>query len=162
MHVRRAIPADASAIRALADDATAQIYDQVQASGAWLPALSLVALGPDGQIAGHVAGTRGSLGPAPALALAPPAVHPGLRGHGVGTALMHAILGAADALGEPLAAITGNPASYYTRFGFQPAAELGIDPPKPDWERYFLVRPLTGYTPALHGTFSYPRPFISG
>ncbi len=50
MHVRRAIPADASAIRALADDATAQIYDQVQASGAWLPALSLVALGPDGQI----------------------------------------------------------------------------------------------------------------
>src|SRR5438132_124964 len=54
MHVRRATPADASAIRALAGDATAQMYDQVQASGAWLPALSLVALGPDGHITGHV------------------------------------------------------------------------------------------------------------
>jgi putative acetyltransferase len=121
-------PAHAPAIRALAGEATTQIYDQMQADGAWLPA----------------------------LALAPPAIHPSQRGHGAGTALMHAVLGAADALGEPLAAIAGSPASYYTRFGFWPAAELRIDPPRPDWRPYFLVRPLTAYTPALRGTFRYP------
>jgi putative acetyltransferase len=56
---------------------------------------------------------------------------------------MHAMLGAADALGEPLAAVTGNPASHYIRLGFRAAAELHIDPPKPGWRSCFLVRPLT-------------------
>ena len=47
-------------------------------------------------------------------------------------------------------------------FGFRPAAELRIDPLRPDGRPWFLVRPLTGYTPALRGTFSYLRLFTSG
>ena len=172
--IRRETERDADVIRAITTAAfaasrppgqtvpEARLIDELRAGPAWLPALSLVAVTPAGEAIGHVLGSRGHVGQDPVIALGPLAVRPDRQKHGVGSALMHAVLGAADALGEPLAAITGNPASYYTRFGFQPAAELGIDPPKPDWERYFLVRPLTGYTPALRGTFSYPRPFTSG
>ena len=43
---------------------------------------------------------------------------------------MHAILGAAEALGEPLVALLGDPA-YYRRFGFRLAADYQITPPGP-------------------------------
>jgi putative acetyltransferase len=52
------------------------------------------------------------------IALGPLAVRPDRQQNGVGSALMHAVLGAADALGEPLAALLSNPA-YYQRFGFE-------------------------------------------
>jgi hypothetical protein len=38
---------------------------------------------------------------------------------------MHAMLGAADALDEPLVAVLGEP-SYYARYGFRPSAKYGI------------------------------------
>jgi putative acetyltransferase len=69
---------------------------------------------------------------------------------------MHAVLGAADALGEPLAALLGDPA-YYHRFGFELSTVYQITPPKPEWR--FLVRVLSGYQPRLRGMFTYPEPF---
>jgi putative acetyltransferase len=78
-------------------------------SESWLPALSLVAVGPDGTIIGHVLATRGRVDTIPALGLAPLSVHPDRQRQGVGTALMHAILDAADALGELLVTLLGDP-----------------------------------------------------
>lgn len=72
---------------------------------------------------------------------------------------MHTVLGAADALGEPMAAITGIPTHYYARFGFRPSQEHAITAPVPGWEPYFQVRPLSAYTTSLHGRFTYPEPF---
>jgi predicted N-acetyltransferase YhbS len=43
--------------------------------------------------------------------------------------VMHTILGAADALGEPLAALLGDLA-YYRRFGFALGTVYQITPPK--------------------------------
>jgi putative acetyltransferase len=138
--------------------AEATLVDELRASDAWLPRLSLVAVGAANDVIGHVACTRGHVGRAPVLALGPLSVRPDWQRRGAGSALMHAVLGAADALGEPLVALLGSPA-YYRRFGFRLSGEYRIVPPRPEWQPHFQVRALTEYHPGVHGTFAYPRPF---
>jgi putative acetyltransferase len=166
--IRREGPGDAAVIRAVTGAAFARQGEDVPAeaplvgwlrgSPAWIPELSLVALDPDGEIAGHVLCTRGTVGPVPVLALGPLSVRPDWQRRGVGKALMHAVLGAADALGEPLVALLGS-TGYYPRFGFRRASEYGIAPRRPEWVEHFQVRTLTGYDPAVRGEFAYPEPF---
>src|SRR5215472_4523932 len=133
VHVRRETAADVEAIRAVLAAAFARagappdgippevaLVDDLRAGDAWLPALSLVATGTGGDVVGYVLCTRGRVGSAAALALAPLCVHPRHQRRGVGRALMHTVLGAADALGEPLVAVLGDPA-YYSQFDFGPA-----------------------------------------
>ena len=71
---------------------------------------AVVAVTPADEVIGHVLGTRGHVGQDPVVALGPLAVRPDRQKNGVGSALMHAVLGAADALGEPLVALLGDPA----------------------------------------------------
>jgi putative acetyltransferase len=138
--------------------AEATLVDELRASDAWLPRLSLVAVGAANDVIGHVVCTRGHVGRAPVLALGPLSVRPDWQRRGAGSALMHAVLGAADALGEPLVALLGSPA-YYRRFGFRLSGEYRIVPPRPEWQPHFQVRALTAYHPGLRGTFAYPEPF---
>jgi putative acetyltransferase len=70
---------------------------------------------------------------------------------------MHAVLGAADALGEPLVGLLGDP-GYYHRFGFVPAQSIGIAAPDSSWGEDFQVRTLTRYE-GLTGRFHYAGPF---
>ncbi|MFF3485073.1 GNAT family N-acetyltransferase [Streptomyces sp. NPDC002701] len=170
MLTRRETPADVPAARAVIaaafagpdtpdrDPVEATLLDALRTCDGWLPELSFVAADEKGEVAGHVVCTRGHLDGAPVLGLGPIGVRPGLQRRGTGRALMHAVLGAADALGEPLVALLGSPA-YYGRFGFRPATDLGIRPPDPAWGEYFQVRTLTTYEPSLRGTFSYAKPF---
>ncbi|MFI5623271.1 GNAT family N-acetyltransferase [Nocardioides sp. NPDC051685] len=123
----------------------------------WVPELSLVAEA-DGEIVGHVVATRGELAGRPALGIGPVSVSPARQRDGIGSALMHAVLGAADALGEPVVVLLGSPA-YYGRFGFVPASSLGIEAPDPAWGDYFQARPLAAYEPGLRGPFRYAAPF---
>jgi len=123
----------------------------------WIPELSLVAEA-DGEVVGHAVATRGTLAGRPALGLGPVSVSPARQRDGVGSALMHAILGAADAMGEPVVVLLGSPA-YYGRFGFVPASTLGIEAPEPAWGDYFQARPLAAYEPGLRGPFHYAAPF---
>jgi putative acetyltransferase len=138
--------------------AEAPLVDALRASRAWIPALSLVAADQGGDVAGHVVCSRGSVGGLPVLALGPLSVRPDRQLTGVGSALMHAVLGAADALGEPLVALLGSTA-YYPRFGFRLASEYGITPKEPRWVPDFQVRTLTAYDSSLRGPFAYPEPF---
>lgn len=133
------------------------LVDELRTSDAWLPMLSLVAVDSAGVI-GHVLGSRARVDSAPVLAIGPLSVHPDHQGHGVGLALMHAVLGAADALDEPLVVLLGDP-GYYSRFGFRLAEEYGIMPPVPEWRPHFQARTLTAFTPALRGQFTYAEPF---
>lgn len=123
----------------------------------WIPELSLVAE-VDGDVVGHVVCSRGRLDDTPALGLGPVSVLPGRQGGGIGSALMHGVLAAADARHEPVVVLLGDPA-FYGRFGFVPAASLGITPPEPAWGDHFQARPLTAYDAQLRGTFRYAAPF---
>ncbi|MGW9549495.1 GNAT family N-acetyltransferase [Citricoccus zhacaiensis] len=123
----------------------------------WLrPGLSLVAV-EDGLVVGHVVATRAAVGGRPALGLGPLSVHPDRQGSGIGSALMHTVLGAAEARGEPLVGLLGEPA-YYSRFGFAPAVSSGVISPDPSWGDYFQVRTLTAYD-GHTGRFRYAEPF---
>jgi putative acetyltransferase len=166
--VRRETPGDVAAIRAVTAAAFARpgagspgeapLVDWLRASPAWIPELSLVAVDPGGDVVGHVVCTRGTVGSAPVLALGPLSVRPDWQRKGAGHALMHAVLGAADALSEPLVVLLGS-TEYYPKFGFRPASDYEITPEHPEWKEHFQVRALTAYDPAVRGEFAYPEPF---
>jgi putative acetyltransferase len=134
-----------------------QLVSALRVSEAWLPALSLVAE-LDGQVVGHVVCTRAHVGAIPALGLGPLGVAPAAQKSGVGSALMHAVLAAADALDEPVVVLLGH-TGYYPRFGFEPATHLGITPPVPEWGDHFQARPLSTYDTTIQGPFAYAPPF---
>jgi len=161
VRVRPEGPADADAIRAVhraafggGEPAEAALVDALRADAGWLPGLSLVAVG-DGEVVGHVVATRARLGDVPALGVGPLGVIPARQGRGVGTALMHALLGAAQARDETVLGLLGEP-SYYGRFGFVAATGVGITAPDPAWGCHFQVLVPAGL-PA--GTFRYAAPF---
>jgi putative acetyltransferase len=136
-----------------------RLLRSLRADSGWIPTLSMVAV-HDERVVGHVACTRGWVGKTAALGLGPISVLPSYQRQGIGQAMMHAIVGAADAAGEPLIALLGDH-RFYSRFGFMAASRLGIDAPDPDWGAHFLVRPLTDYLPSVTGAFQYAAPFAS-
>ncbi|MGW7352992.1 GNAT family N-acetyltransferase [Streptomyces sp. NPDC054784] len=180
MLIRRETPADRPAVTAVTAAAFAvpdgsvpvevTLLDALRDCPGWLPALSLVATrapggteppvdgGPEDEVLGHVVCTRGHVDGVPALGLGPLSVRPDQQRRGVGHALVHTVLGAADALGEPFVALLGSPA-YYGRYGFRPATAYGIEPPEAAWGAYFQVRALSAYGPGTRGTFAYAEPF---
>ena len=167
MILRREQPADRDAIFAVHDAAfpsepgqpapEARLVDELRADGDVVPALSLVAC-LDGVVVGHVVCSRGRVGDRPLLGLGPLGVLPAHQRRGVGLALMHGVLAAADALDEPAVVLLGDPA-YYGRFGFELAAPLGLLPPDPSWAQHFQVRRLHAWDGSHTGTFQYADAF---
>lgn len=172
MLIRRETAADLAAIDAVhraafarSDGDTAppevDLVRRLRADRGWIPELSLVAdadADPAGVVVGHVVCTVGSLGGDPVLGLGPLGVLPTHQRRGVGHALMHAALGAADALRFPLVVLLGS-ADYYPRFGFVPAQSIGVIPPDPAWGEHFQARRLHGWHPGVTGPFRYAAPF---
>ena len=175
MIVRREHPRDHDAVRALhlaafaVDPVTgmhrpaeripeAPLVDELREDAGFLPHLSRVAKDA-GDVVGHVIATRGWLEPfgTPALGLGPLGVRPDRQRRGVGTVLVHALLAVAEAAGEQLVALLGDPA-YYCRFGFRPSTELGVAAPDARWGGHFQARRLTD-GPPVGGTFRYAEPF---
>jgi putative acetyltransferase len=116
--------------------------------------------GVDGRVVGHVAVSRATLDGrlAEVVGLGPLGVLPDSQGRGVGSALMHATLGAADALGLRGVVLLGH-ATYYPRFGFEPGVDHGVNPPQ-DWGReYFMVRRLRCWGVGPGGVFRYAPAF---
>src|SRR4051794_22073224 len=136
--------------------AEATLVDELRDDGDVVPGLSIVAE-VDGAVVGHVVCSRARIDDRPSLGLGPLGVLPGHQGRGVGTALTHGVLAAADALGATEVVLLGSPA-YYARFGFVLAAPLGITPPEPAWAPHFQVRRLTGWDGAS-GAFRYAPAF---
>jgi putative acetyltransferase len=138
------------------DPGEATLVSWLRADVGWIPELSMVAV-EGGVVVGHVVCTRAYVGEGPALGLGPVSVLPDKQRSGIGSALVHAVLGAADALDERLVGLVGDPA-YYRRFGFVPAASVGISAPDASWGDYFQVRTLTRYD-SRTGRFRYAAPF---
>jgi len=169
--VRRQRPDDYDAIRRIYTEAFARpenaesvplevgIFEALCEAGDALPELSFTALEEDDRV-GHVTASRATVAAEPVVAVGPIGVLPDQQGRGIGTALMEALLTAADAAGVPLIVLLGSP-QYYGRFGFRPAEELGVLAPEPSWGAAFQARPLTAYRPALAGPFRYAPAFAA-
>jgi len=133
------------------------LVEQLRASEAWLPGLSLVAIADD-RVVGHVVCSRAHVEEVPALGLGPIGVIPAMQKSGIGSQLMQRVITEADAMGEPLIGLLGSPA-YYSRFGFVPASDLTVIAPDPEWGEYFQVRTLSRYRPTITARFRYAEPF---
>ncbi len=165
--IRPEAPGDAPSIAAVHDAAfggpvESRIVEQVRASDAWLPDLSLVATDDaSGEIVGHVLVCRGRVErkqepPAAVLVLGPIGVLPDRQKAGIGGALMRRAIGAAVGRAEPLIALLGHE-DYYPRFGFEPARDLGLEPPAAAWgDRHWMALRLPSWTPDLRGVVQFP------
>ncbi|WET78429.1 N-acetyltransferase [Amycolatopsis sp. QT-25] len=168
MLLRQEIPADRAAIHAVhlaafakhsVSVVEARLVDELREDGALIGALSIVAE-REGKVVGHVCCSPAQLGSdeKSAVGLGPLGVLPEYHASGIGSALVHAVLGAADALGYGAVVLLGDPA-YYARFGFVLAAQHGITPPVAEWAPHFQVRTLRAYRPDLQGEFRYSPAF---
>ncbi len=133
------------------------LVDLLRASAAWIPALSLVAMENE-QVVGHVVCTRAHVDGVPVLGLGPIAIRAVRQNHGIGTALMRAVISAADEHGEPLIGLLGS-TRYYSRFGFVPSSQMGISSPDPSWCDHFQTLRLVAYREDITGRFEYAKPF---
>ena len=134
----------------------ARLVDSLRDYGDIVAPLSLVAE-HGGYVIGHVVCSRAQIDSHPSLGLGPLGVLPDHQRCGVGQALMHGVLAAADALDEPAVVLLGDP-RYYGRFGFEPAQPLGILPTNAKWTN-FQVRRLTTWNSSIAGTFLYAAAF---
>lgn len=166
MRIRPETDADRAAIWKVNEEAfgrsvEADLVDAIRASDRFVPELSLVATVED-DVLGHVLLSYVSIEPGahPVLQLGPLAVLPSHQRRGVGSALMNEAIRVADARGEPLILIEGNP-RYYERFGFGRSDESGIDAPAGVDQQYFMVRRLEDYDPALRGRAVYSEAFLN-
>ena len=176
MRIRRSDTVDVASIRALtaaAFSSATHSAPPIDDSGdpgeaplvVWLlehptaiPELSLVAVDDAGELVGHVICSRGDIDGTPSIGLGPISVRPDQQRSGVGSALMNSVFEAAEALGEPVVVLLGDPA-YYSRFGFGPASDLGVLPPDPQWGDYFQARAIGAREAVPTGTFRYAEPF---
>ena len=162
--IRPEQPSDFDEIRDLLEAAfepstvEAPLVDALREEGVGVPELCLVAC-ERGAIAGHIYYSRATLDSGhEVLALAPMAVAPDRQRAGIGSRLIEESLRRAGQTGYPLVVVVGH-AAYYPRFGFQPAAEYGLEAPWDLPREAWMARPLPAYDPSLRGLVSYPAAF---
>ena len=117
----------------------------------------------DGRVVGHVGLSRSWIDAEPSLVevlvLSPLSVLPSYQGHGLGRALVEHAIAAADRQGTPLLLLEGDP-DLYVRFGFRPAAELGITPPSVRIPPpAFQAVAFAPHEPWMRGAAVYSDPF---
>jgi putative acetyltransferase len=169
--VRPERPEDRDAIRALHDSVFGEpdeglIVEGIRGSADAIDGGSLVALDGSGVVIGHLLASRGVIVGDDGVerhvwVLGPFAVRADLQGRGVGARLMREQVSLATKRGVPLICLLGE-ASYYPRFGFQPARQLGIEPPQPWADEHWQALKLPAYTDDLRGRARYPAPFKVG
>jgi putative acetyltransferase len=95
----------------------------------------------------------------PVLVLSPVGVRRDVQDRGIGSQLITVALEALQGRQEPLVFLEGIP-SYYPRFGFRPAAEMGFTAPSVRIpHRAFMAFALPSYDPSLRGALVYPDAF---
>jgi putative acetyltransferase len=169
--IRRESRNDRDAIRrvvtaAFGSDAEARLVDRIRASPEYVAEMALVAE-LDDEVVGHVMISRAVLrhgqGEREISMLSPLAVLPERQREGIGTALVRAVLDAAETRGEPLVILEGSPA-YYGRLGFEHSVRYGIEIHLPDWApaeaaQVMRLAAFDDDDPTLQGTVIYPTAF---
>lgn len=166
MQIRTETPADYPAIanvlrQAFGQDAEALLVERIRQSDRYLPELALVAE-KEGLVVGHILFSYIDLVGAetlPVLGLAPLAVHPDYQRQGIGSALTQAGLAKAEERGEAIAIVLGHP-PFYSRFGFEPSVNYGIESPFPVPPEFFMVKFLQSALQGYEGKVVYPSAFV--
>ncbi len=145
----------------------ARLLEALRICDSWQDRFSFVIESGDAAAAGagsgreviaHAVCTRGYVDDVPVLALGPIAVLPDRQRSGAGSALVHGLIGAANATAEPMIVLLGSPV-YYGRFGFVRSSDVGVEPPEPEWHEHFQARMLSSYRQTMRGEFVYASPF---
>jgi putative acetyltransferase len=125
--------------------------------------LSLVAE-HEGEIVGHVMLSRmrvsGDGRAYRGLGLAPVGVRYWAQDGGVGTALIRAALAGAEALGEQVVFVVGDP-DYYVRFGFSADAAAPFASPYAGRSWFMALWLDSSLVPPVSGTAAYPPAFAA-
>jgi putative acetyltransferase len=149
-------------LQAFGQDGEARLVNALREDGDYNPELSLVAIHGD-RIIGHilfppitiVSGTTETA----AVALAPLAVHQDFQCLGIGAALIEEGLKECQRLGHRIVVVVGHP-TYYPRFGFTIARELGISAPFPCPDEALMALSLEiGALDGVCGIVRYPQAF---
>jgi putative acetyltransferase len=123
--------------------------------------LSLVAV-QDQMVVGHVAFSSVTIDapgcPISGLGLAPVSVLPGMQRQGIGSALIRAGLDRCREQRAPFVVLLGEP-RYYRRFGFNTAAEWGIDNEYGAHEAFMALELIAGAIPSPAGIARYSAEF---
>ncbi len=148
--------------QAFETDAEARLVDALRPVTE--PLISLVAILKD-RVAGHILFTPITVDNAPeaaaTMALGPMAVLPELQKQGIGSMLVPAGLEECRSLATEAVFVMGH-AEYYPRFGFTPAAPLGLRYKSERFDPYFMVIELRPGTLASMSGHVYYRPEFEG
>ena len=134
-----------------------RLFEELWEAGDVIHELTFTALA-DGGVVGHVTASQATVATEQVVAVGPIGVLPDHQRTGIGSALMDALLAAADVADVPLVVLLGSP-EYHSRFGFRPAKELGVIAPEPGWGDAFQARPLSAFTASVSGPFQYAPAF---
>lgn len=166
--VRAERPSDINRIRAINDSAFGKpsdglIVDGIRGTDRWIEGGSLVAEDADGTLVGHLLLSEGDLDDPDGSTrriwmVGPVAVIPERQGHGVGGALIRAAIELATQRDQPLICLLGH-ATYYPRFGFEPARAIGIDPPRPWPDASWMAVRLPAWDSSIRGVARFPPAF---
>lgn len=102
--------------------------------------------------------TKAKVGDQTILVLAPLSVQPEYQKQGVGSALMQEGHRIAKRLGYHYINVLGS-AQYYPRFGYHPAAQLGLATPDGLPPENFMILKLYEDAKPLKGTLEYAKEF---
>ncbi|GFZ93993.1 GNAT family N-acetyltransferase [Okeania sp. KiyG1] len=119
------------------------------------PVISLLAFQEDRAV-GHIMFSRVTLEPNVPLSisiLGPLAVMPDVQKQGIGSKLIQKGLEILSTSGVDLVFVLGHP-TYYPRFGFKPAGELGFEPTYPILEKNADAWMVQELRPGIIGSFS--------
>ncbi|MFD1410503.1 GNAT family N-acetyltransferase [Lapidilactobacillus gannanensis] len=134
-----------------------ELVAALRTSAAFIPELSLVAE-IDQQIVGYILFTKAQVGAQTVLALAPLAVLPKYQNQGIGRQLIQQGHRLARRLGYNYVLVLGHE-HYYRKFGYQPAASLGVTVPADFPATNFFACRLLTLAPPLHGSVVYAPEF---
>ena len=166
MIIRNEAEDDIPAIRAVhasafPTDAESRLVDRLRAAGRARVALVAEA---DGQVVGHILFTPARIesqdgeSVCEGLALAPLAVLPAQQRRGIGSALTRVGIEECRRSGVPYVIVLGHP-TYYPRFGFRRAMDLGIGNQLGAKDAFMILELHSGGLPRAGGVAKYAPEF---
>ena len=133
------------------------LVNSLRTTNNFIPELALVAINAN-KIVGYILFTKIKIGDYTELALAPLAVLPEYQRQGIGRSLIEKGHKIAKQLGYHYSIVLGSE-KYYSRFGYVPAIQYGINAPFEVPNRNFMAIKLNDIDTKITGIVKYAKEF---